>query len=110
VDDREERIGKNEALFRQVNERLKEIGESFSLVTERAEFVCECGVPDCAEPIQMTLGDYERIRQESTWFFVRPGHETVEVERVVERADGFDVVEKVEGEVADFAEQTDPRK
>ena len=41
--DRAERIGLNEALFREVNERVKGINDGFGGRLEEAEFVCECG-------------------------------------------------------------------
>jgi hypothetical protein len=109
VDTRGERIGRNEALFRQVNERLKEIGEGFSLVSEVVDFVCECGNASCAAPIRMTLDEYERVRAEPELFFVVPGHETGNVESIVERGDGYDVVRKREGAPAHLARETDPR-
>jgi hypothetical protein len=106
---RGERVGKNEALFRQVNERLKELGEGFSLVTESADFVCECGSASCAAPIRMTLTEYERVRAEPELFFVFPGHGAEDVESVVESREGYDVVRKHEGEPARVARETDPR-
>lgn len=107
--ERATRMGKNEALFRQVNERLREIGESFSLVTERSDFVCECTHATCAEPIQMSLEDYERLRAQPEWFALRPGHEIVALERVVEQHDGYNIVEKHEGGPAELARDADPR-
>jgi hypothetical protein len=109
VDARGERVGRNEGLFRQVNERLKEIGDSFSLVTESADFVCECGSASCAAPIRMTLAEYERIRSDPELFFVFPGHEIGDVESVVERHEGYDVVRKQVGAPAELARETDPR-
>jgi hypothetical protein len=109
MDERQERIGRNEALFRQVNERLKEVGASFSLVAEETSFVCECGDPTCAEPIVMTLDAYERIREEAAWFAIVPGHEIPDVERVVERHERYAVVEKHPGGPADLARAEDPR-
>jgi hypothetical protein len=109
VDARGERIGRNEALFRQVNERLKEIGESFSLVSELVDFVCECGSASCAAPIRMTVEEYERIRSEPELFFVVPGHEIDDVEWVVETHDEYDVVRKGVGPPARLARETNPR-
>lgn len=109
VDARRERVGKNEALFRQVNERLKEIGEGFSLVTESADFVCECGSASCASPIRMTLAEYEQVRAEPELFFVLPGHGIEDVESVVESRGSYDVVRKHDGEAARIARETDPR-
>jgi hypothetical protein len=109
MDARGERVGKNEALFRQVNERLKELGEGFSLVSESADFICECGSSACAAPIRMTLAEYEEVRAEPELFFVLPGHEVEDVESVVERHEGYDVVRKHDGEPARIARETDPR-
>jgi len=97
MDARQERIGKNEVLFRQVNERLREVAENFSLVAERAEFICECGKSDCMEPVELTLGDYERVRSNPRWFVIRPGHQTIDVERVIEEHEQWHLVEKHPG-------------
>lgn len=96
MDDRETRIVKNEELFRAVNERIEEINQGIGVATvdESAEFVCECGEADCTERVRVSIVDYERIRENSHWFFVVPGHEIPDVETVVEQADGYVVVEK----------------
>jgi hypothetical protein len=109
VESHEERIGRNEALFRQVNERLEELGQAFSFVAETADFVCECGDIACAAPIQMTLADYERIRANPTWFAVLAKHELLDVEEVVERHGDWNVVAKRAGTPAAVARAEDPR-
>jgi predicted RNase H-like HicB family nuclease len=40
---------------------------------------------------------------------IAKGHEFPEAERVVEQADGYDVVRKQQSEAAEVAEETDPR-
>jgi hypothetical protein len=57
----------------------------------------------------MTLADYERLRSEPTWFAIRPGHEILDVESVVERKGGYDIVQKHEGVPTRVAEEEDPR-
>jgi hypothetical protein len=109
MDERGKRIGENEVLFREVNERLRELGEGFSIVAEQAEFVCECGSTSCTEQIQMTLAEYEAVRSDPKRFFVRPGHEIAEYEKVVQEADGYNVVEKLPGGPAGIAIRDDPR-
>ncbi len=109
MEERAERVGKNEAVFRQVNERLKELGESFSLVAERSDFVCECGRATCVDAIQMSLAEYEHVRNNPAWFAFRPGHEMRDLERVVEQRSGYNIVEKHEGGPAHLARETDPR-
>jgi hypothetical protein len=104
------RIAENEALFRDVNERIKDItaGERLSWRDEVWEFLCECGNQDCVERIHLTAGEYERVRSNPRHFAVVPGHELPVVERVVDSTERFLVLEKL-GEGATVAEKTDPR-
>jgi hypothetical protein len=103
--------GRNEAIFREVNERLRELGEGFSVVAERGEFVCECGDEACAEPIQLTLEEYERVRSDSRWFVLLREHVRPQIERVVWEIDErLVVVEKKPGPAADEAVAEDPRR
>ena len=95
---------RNEALFREVNERIGEIAD-----TPATEFLCECGDAGCATPMRMTLSDYEHIRANGHRFAVVPSHELAEIERIVERRDGYLVVEKHPGGPAALAKATDPR-
>ena len=108
---RDDRRASNEALFREVNERIEEL--SSSLVDETVqegsvEIVCECGAAGCTEPITTTLAEYETIRANATRFAVLPGHELPDIERVVERHSAYLVVEKLE-EVSGIAVEHDPR-
>ena len=109
MDERERRIAKNEALFRQINERMEEMNTAFEELTDVMELVCECGDLDCAEPIEMSHSDYEELRSDPALFAVKPGHVTAGVEEVVLRAGGFEVVRKAEGPAARLAEETHPR-
>jgi hypothetical protein len=109
VTDQDERIARNEALFRLVNERVRDLaGQSAIEAAKSVAFVCECGRPGCAESLLVPLADYERVRADPTHFVVVPGHATADVERVVERHEGYDVVRKHDEE-AQIAIKTDPR-
>jgi hypothetical protein len=107
-DDRADRAAQNEAVFRRVNERLEEVNEAFQVVTDNAEFVCECARIECVERVQMTLSKYEALRRAPTHFIVKPDHVLPEEERVVERQPEFVVVEKF-GRAGERARQLDPR-
>lgn len=109
MDERGKRIGENEVVFREVNERLRELGESFSLVSELTEFVCECANTSCTERVPMPLADYEHIRSDPKWFLIVSGHEEADYERVIEEKDGYAVVEKNPGGPAGAAIRDDPR-
>jgi hypothetical protein len=105
---REERVARNESLFREVNERIREVNERLPAM-EQADFLCECGDQGCTDPISLTLVEYEQIRSESTQFAVVPGHVEPTVEMVVHETDRFAVVRKTEPEAAEIVDATDPR-
>jgi hypothetical protein len=106
---REERLAQNEALFRQVNERLKDVSEVLGVADSGPEFVCECADEGCTERIKLSLGEYEQLRANPRRFVVRPGHEREEMERVVADRGAYRIVEKV-GVPGEIAEDTDPRE
>ncbi|MDQ4082015.1 MAG: hypothetical protein M3123_03895, partial [Actinomycetota bacterium] len=60
MDPRVERAAKNEALFREVNERAREVVEGFDHDVIRA--LCECSTPECTETIDLRLEEYEAVR------------------------------------------------
>jgi hypothetical protein len=109
MDDRARRIGENEALFREVNERINELDSTFGI--ERREFtiVCECGKVSCAEHINIAHAHYAELRSDPTWFAVLPGHELPSVETVVEKRSGYFVVQKDEGGPAELATELSAR-
>ena len=109
MDERALRIGKNEALFREVNERIETVNEAFSNVTETFAVVCECGDSRCVEQISLAPAEYEAVRRDATKFIVRPGHDSPDVEEVVARADEYHVVKKHSGAPSALAEATDTR-
>ena len=108
MDERTRRIGENEALFREVNERIEEMSERH-LPGRPLEVLCECGLSSCAQRVAVDGADYERVRAEPTWFLTVRGHERVDVERVVERREAWQIVEKREPGPAELARDTDPR-
>jgi hypothetical protein len=110
---REERFAGNEALFREVNERVAEVAEHFVEVekhSEPVEFNCECGRAECTEQVTMTLSEYDAVRAAPTRFAVVPGHELPEIERVVDRHSSYLIVEKHDDDAAKVARETDPRE
>ena len=106
----EERIGLNEAVFREVNERIEDLAETFDLKTQSLDLICECGDVACVERVSMTRAEYEELRSNPHHFAVHPGHEYPDVETVVAKQKGYDVVSKNRGVSEQIAEQTDPRR
>jgi hypothetical protein len=112
---RDKQRAKNEALFRNLNERLKELDDRLDTravgapAIEREEFFCECGRLDCMARLAMTRAQYESVRAHAERFAVLEGHVDESIEGVVERNRGFVVVQKDPGEPAEVARELDPR-
>jgi hypothetical protein len=99
-----ERAGFRQALFREVNERIFELGG-----LTRAEIVCECHDETCTDPIDVSAAEYEQVRGRANRFIVKSGHHAPEVERVVAENDGHVIVENL-GVAAETATRLDPRR
>lgn len=112
-----ERKARNEALLREVNERIERIdreAESRASQEARFEFQCECGADDgsCESRVELTIAEYEAVRAQDDRFVLFPGHETLELERVVQQNERFVVVDKAteaEPFVADDPRGAPPR-
>ena len=102
-----ERRAMNEALFRDVNERIAESAERFD--AEHTEFVCECSDPNCTHRVSASLAEYENVRSEPTTFLLAPGHEEEDIERVVSDRGRFRIVEKVQAAMRRTVIRLDPR-
>ena len=85
---------RNEAFFRAVNEGIAEASGKFE--STEAEFLCECGDPRCTHRIEMSLEEYDAVRDHPTRFLVRRGHTEPEVEEVVRRRRRYAIVDKVD--------------
>ena len=101
----EQRAARNEALFREVNENIARLEERHGTTSTRPVYICECADAACTEQIVIDPDTYSRVRAEARYFFVRPGHQDPELERVVETHSDYLVVEKT-GAAGQVAEQT----
>jgi hypothetical protein len=104
---REEKIAQNEALFREVNERVADAAGPFALGS--FDVFCECARLGCREQVRVGSGEYERARRDPTTFIVLRGHELPDVEDVVADHGHFLVISK-RGEGAETARELDPRQ
>jgi hypothetical protein len=95
VDPRLARIARNQGLFRAVNERIESLSARSGSDRERVEFLCECGRDACETRIWLTPREVESVHVESDRFALAPGHQTEEIERVVERNERYWVVDKL---------------
>jgi hypothetical protein len=102
-DERKRRIGENEGIFREVNEMVRRLDPTWMTI------LCECGDSTCRDQLVISYDEYARIREDSTLFVLRPGHDAIEAEQVVSKHVEFWIVRKHAGLPAAIARQTDPR-
>jgi hypothetical protein len=81
-----------QSVFRAANERLRSRMEAMTY-RGRRPVICECSDPSCMEVLELTRGQYRRVREHGN-FVIAHGHATPQVEHVVENGDGYDVVRK----------------
>jgi len=84
--------------MREINERIAELREqgSWSDADRFAELHCKCNAfPTCDAKLTLPVEEYERIRSQDDRFAVAPGHESPELETVVERHETWFVVDKL---------------
>jgi hypothetical protein len=105
---REERMAKNEAASRELNEEIEAAYES-EPSSNRFDMVCECALEMCHRSIDITMDEYRHVRMDPRQFAVVPEHFIGDIERIVYENDRFAVVAKREGMPADVARDENPR-
>jgi hypothetical protein len=108
ADERERRLAENEALFRDVNESISATAANQGVDEHSYEFLCECSDAGCSQRILLSIREYERVRTSGERFALIGGHEDPQIERIVERHEGYFVVQKLEPG-AEVARELDPR-
>jgi hypothetical protein len=103
----EERAGRNEAIFREVNENVAKLEGRLGTESESLPVICECAQADCTTQFEISRDEYARVRQHPDRFIVVRGHEGPSVERVVEEHPEYVVVEK-QGAAEAAADATPP--
>lgn len=99
-----------QALRREVNERIRSINDGFGVrEPDTIDVLCECIRPNCTAYIAMIVAEYELVRRFPTRFFVKEGHEVADGERVVSESGAFVVVES-RGRAGLYAVSADPRR
>jgi hypothetical protein len=88
------RKARNEILLRKLNERIED--HHLRIRPAVGEWVCECADETCAQPVKMTIAEYEAVRAEPTHFFVAPSdeHVSTDIEYVVRREANYWVLAK----------------
>ena len=106
----EERVAKNEATSREINEKIEDAHEENSHGRDDPiRMVCECGQEECDRLLAITLDEYDQVRSDPRQFAVVRDHLIEDVDRVVQETDRFVLVAKREGTPAKVATEEDPR-
>jgi hypothetical protein len=89
---------RNELRSRGVNEKIESLVENSDEVgvDHAVGFFCECADDGCRDRISISVEQYGRIHDRRDDFIVRPGHQALEVERVVESEPGYLIVRKAD--------------
>jgi hypothetical protein len=110
MNERRRRIGENEAIFRSVNEEVRGLNTTLSTVQTTMRIVCECGTRRCTVQFEIPRDEYAKVREDSTLFVIRPGHDLPEAETVVIKTDDYWIVRKAAGLPSEIARATDPNR
>jgi hypothetical protein len=86
--------GRNPALIRAVNERIREVSSTWGAASEPVGFLCECGDMDCLGVLKLTIGDFETVRSAEEHFLLVRDHESPDADEVVSRNNGYVIVAK----------------
>jgi hypothetical protein len=109
MDERAHRVGKNEAVFRAVNEEIERLTRGIAEISDKTlHIVCECGDLLCEKQLVVPLTRYEEVRADASCFLILPGHEKPSVEDVVDETPRYSIVRK-HREAAQIAHETNPR-
>ena len=63
------------ALFREVNERIRDVSRRFGFASSTYEFFCECTRPECLLRVEVTGEHYDKIVADSRRYLVAAEHE-----------------------------------
>jgi hypothetical protein len=103
-----EQLAQRQNLFRDANERIE---YAATVVGHKGlrPFICECSLDGCVERIEVETEVYQTVRAHPARFLTVPRHEVIEIEDVVTRQEGYQVVEKL-NVFAEIAAGGNPRR
>jgi hypothetical protein len=108
-DEREIRAARNQAMFRLVNEKIRELNDVFAVLTETVSIACECADGTCIQLIEIAPAVYDGVRANPRQFVVVSDHADPDSERIVSESDRYTVVENTRP-AAETSEAADPRR
>lgn len=105
----QERVARNDAIFREANEGIQEAASKYE-VLDQIPFICECADGNCRELIVLSMDEYDEIRGNPRHFLNVPGHVRAAqgAAEVVDERGRYTIVEKT-GHAGNLVEELDPR-
>jgi hypothetical protein len=88
VERSDEQAARNEAIFREANERIAERRGDLETLEGLTPFLCECEDAACTAVMRIPIAEYERVRADEALFVIVPGHPTRGTETDL-RGDGW---------------------
>lgn len=89
---RDIRQARNQALYREVNNRIAELASSLVGVGEPQSFICECSRLGCSAQVEVPPEVYAQICDKPGAFLVHPGHEDSVSEEILASQNNYAVV------------------
>lgn len=106
----EERIARNDSIFRDANEQINAKAKELDTDEEQAvPFICECADEHCTTIVPLSLGEYENVRTDSRQFLTVFGHERFEGLVEVVSTNHNHLVVRKSGRAGDIAASLDRR-
>lgn len=107
----QERVARNDALFREANEKIEATAEALQSDVLDVPFLCECADRSCTQILRLNREDYEEVRSDSRHFLNAPGHHVAAqgAAEVVAEREGYVIVRKL-GHAGDVAAALDERQ
>lgn len=106
----EERIARNDSIFRDANEQIN--AKAKELETDEGHavpFICECADEHCTTIVPLLLGEYEDVRTDSRQFLTVFDHERFEGLVEVVSTNNNHLVVRKSGRAGDIAASLDRR-
>lgn len=94
IEEKQAGAARQQDLFRQINERIREIVGSEPFEGNEFEILCECADHSCSMTLPVSVVAYDEVRSNGTHFINAPGHVLGAVEWVVKASEHYVVVEK----------------
>ena len=99
------RKARNQALFREVNQRIAELAARLDDGAAQG-FICECSQTGCTEIVNVPIETYARVREDPTLFLLVTGHQDPDHEVDIEDLGSYLIVQTKPGVATGSALET----